>query len=344
MQELMFVGGYTRLPRTGADDVAAGIATVVWHSGPGVFELRHVTPSYDNPSWLTYDAERGRLYATSEVAEWIEGMIVAYDVDHARGTLTFSGLAGSGGSAPCHIALSPDGTTLAVSNFGTADPRLGADYSLCLIDAGTLRRSGTFLPPHRPSSNVRQQRSHGHFAEFSQDGLTLDFVDLGEDALYELRSNDLEAPGRAIAFPAGAGPRHFARSPATGIRYVALELNGSIAWIDESGAVRPVHLGGQPSGIRCSADGRFLYVALRQLDQIAVLSLSENGEANPISFAHCGGVTPRDLVLSSDGSTLFVANQDSNNLVALPVDQASGAVGDPRATLRLCAPSSIAIM
>lgn len=127
-------------------------------------------------------------------------------------------------------------------------------------------------------------------------------------------------------------------------RYVALELDGSVALAGPDGVDDPVRLGGQPSGIRGSADGRFLYVALRQLDQIAVLAVRDDGRPEPIQFAPCGGRTPRDLVISTTGNTLFVANQDSNGLAALSVDVATGRLGAVRANLVLGAPSSIAIV
>jgi len=93
------------------------------------FGVLGVTPGYDNPSWLAFDPMHHRLYATSEVAEWSEGLVVAYDVDVAHGKLAFAGLTASGGSSPCHIAIAADGTTLAVSNYGTASPGARGDHS-----------------------------------------------------------------------------------------------------------------------------------------------------------------------------------------------------------------------
>jgi len=231
-----------------------------------------------------------------------------------------------------------------VANYGTADPALGADQALTVIEAATLRRIGSFAPTHRVSPGDRQQRSHGHFAGFSGDGTTIAFVDLGEDALFELPVRDPTAPIRRIDFPAGAGPRHLVASPGAGRRYVALELAGAVALLGPTGVADLVGLGGQPSGIRCSADGRFLYVALRQLDQIAVLAVRDDGRVEPVQFASCGGSTPRDLVISTTGNTMFVANQDSNGLAALSVDVATGMLGAVRANLALGAPSSIVIV
>lgn len=174
--------------------------------------------------------------------------------------------------------------------------------------------------------------------------MAIAFLDLGEDALFELPVNAPLAPSRRIDFPAGAGPRHMVSVRKLGHRYVTLELDGSVTLVEPDGVDDPVRLGGQPSGIRCSADGRFLYVALRQLDQIAVLAVRDDGRPEPIQFAPCGGRTPRDLVISTTGNTLFVANQDSNGLAALPVDVATGRLGAVRANLVLGAPSSIAIV
>lgn len=343
MRDLMFVGGYTRQSPHVPQAAAEGIVAVTWDRQRQSFGVLGVTPGYDNPSWLAFDPMHQRLYAASEVAEWSEGLVVAYDVDVAHGKLAFAGLTASGGSSPCHIAIAADGTTLAVSNYGTASPGARGDHSLSLFSAATLRPLGAFAPPHRPSDNPRQERPHGHFAQFAEDGSTVWYADLGEDALFALSVDRPAAAAQRIELPAATGPRHFVRHPRTGDFFVVLELAGLAASI---GAVGPSHLlelGGQPSGIRLSNDSRFLYVALRGLDEIAVLRIRNGRQLELIQRAGCGGTTPRDLVLATDGLTLLVANQDSNNLAAIPVDPSTGMLGPATEVLSLGSPTSIAI-
>lgn len=343
MIELMFVGGYTHPAVHVHEASAKGISAVQWDGRLHELRITEVTTSYINPSWVTFDPVRNRLYAVSEVADWNEGLVAAYAIVDTRGRLVFQGITGTGGSSPCHIAVSPDGTLLVVSNYGLAPPTAWTDHVISLIETASLSRVGAFVPQHRPSPNARQERPHGHFAEFSADGSSFTYSDLGEDALFTMRARDLTSPLGVVSLPIGSGPRHFVTDRNTGCRFVVLELDGAVASVAPSGSIQVVKLGGQPSGIRQSVNGRFLYVALRMLNQIAVLEVESGGHIEVIQFASSGGITPRDLCLSAEGDILFVANQDNNCLAALRVDPQNGMLRGTRSELSIGSPSSIAL-
>ncbi len=62
-------------------------------------------------------------------------------------------------------------------------------------------------------------------------------------------------------------------------------------------------------------DGRFVYVSIRGLNLLAVLSVGEDGRLSFMQNIPCGGTNPRGLALSPDGRMVLVMNRDSGNIV-----------------------------
>ena len=80
-----------------------------------------------------------------------------------------------------------------------------------------------------------------------------------------------------------------------------------------------------PSGILVSRDGRFVYVGNRRNETIAMLTVDVKDGALTLAqvFVH-GGKTARELVLDPTEKFLLVACQDSNEIVVLGRDGATG--------------------
>ena len=126
--------------------------------------------------------------------------------------------------------------------------------------------------------------------------------------------------------PQPAGPRV----------YVSNEMSGTVSVVDPSTrkVVSTITVGKRPRGIRASADGKTIYVALsgspiagpgvdesklpppeRQYDGIGVIDIA-SGQLTRILK---GGTDPEQFAISADGTRLFIANEDAGLTTVLDV-------------------------
>lgn len=84
---------------------------------------------------------------------------------------------------------------------------------------------------------------------------------------------------------------------------------------EETGDIKPA-----PSDIVISRDGAFLYVSIRGINMISVISTGESGQMKLIQNISCGGDNPRGLCLSPDGKYLYVCNVNSDQAVSFTVE------------------------
>ena len=294
----------------------------------------------DNPTWVAVDAHRPRLYAASEVGEWNEGTVSAYDFDAATGALRYVNKQSSLGSTTCHLGLSPDGRFLACANYAVISPDERPDQSsaLYVLGAGELppaigraRQTGT-----GPNAQ-RQERSHGHCALFSPNSRILWVADLGLDRLcaYTVDGAGLRAtPDRDVVFEGGRGPRHAAFHPDGKTIFVVHELRAGVSVCAFDGA-RATHVETvdmaypgpvDPAALQVSPDGRHVYASVRTAGEIVGFAVGEDRRLIEIGRWACGGKTPRDARLSPSGRHLLVANQDAGRVTVFRRDPLSGAL------------------
>ncbi|GAA3802433.1 beta-propeller fold lactonase family protein [Sphaerisporangium flaviroseum] len=309
---MLYIGGYT--PGTGGS--GAGL-TVVRREESGILKALAESAA-PGPSFLALHPRLPVLYA---VLECEEGGVAAYSADPYGPGLLADGT--SGGSYPCHLAVDPTGTWLAVTNYG--------DGTLAMYRLGS---SGLFdgrprLFPHRGHGPdpARQAEPHAHQAVFGP-GRALHVTDLGTDEIrrYLLGTEPDLHPEGPVRLAPGSGPRHMAHRE--GRWYVAGELDGMIAVYDAewrelgrtpaSAAMGP----NQVSHIEPSADGRHLYVANRGPDTIAVFEVDGEQESQSVGTGlsrvaevGSGGLWPRHFAVAGDH--MYVANQRSDAVATL---------------------------
>jgi 6-phosphogluconolactonase len=151
---------------------------------------------------------------------------------------------------------------------------------------------------------------------------------------------------------AGAGPRRLAFHPAGRALYVVNELNSTVtacAFDPDSGRLDPAEsastvphdVAGEnnPSAVRVSPDGRFVYVANRGHDSIAVIST----EPRPRLLANfpSGGEFPRDIAFVDGGRLLHVANERSDLVTTLAVDPEDGGLVPTEQSLAFPGPTRL---
>ncbi|GAA2621927.1 hypothetical protein GCM10010399_61390 [Dactylosporangium fulvum] len=283
------------------------------------------------PSFLSVGPS-GVLYAVNERDE---GGVSAFTPDgELINTLP------TGGASPCHLAVT-SGFVLA-ANYGGGSV---AVFSL-RPDGGLDRR--TDLTQHAGGSVHPERQESAHAHQVTVRDHMVHVVDLGMDALVHYRLNPagtLEHMRTTTVQPLGSGPRHLVFHP-TGRVFVANELNSTVSTytsgfelldVRPSVLVQPVG-DNFPSELVLSPDGRRLYVANRGNDTITTFSVEDDGLL-PIDEVSTGGTWPRHVTLL--GGALCVANQHSDTVTLLELDQTSGVPHPARVVVEHPSPSVV---
>jgi len=196
-----------------------------------------------NPSWLTLDLNRNRVYAVNENGPGHPdpvGRVSAFILAPTSGKLSVLEQQITLGDEPTHLSQSRDGRYLFVSNYGS---RANPGGSLAVVP---LAKDGTLLPvtqiaTHKASEvhPERQQSAHVHSAVMSPNGKTLFVSDLGADKIFVYRYDPTnaerplsQADPAFISLPDGSGPRHLVFSPDGSQAYATLELSAQVARFD----------------------------------------------------------------------------------------------------------------
>ena len=329
-ERMLYVGTYTQRD-------SEGIYFYRFDTESGALRREAVYPALANPSFLALHPGGQTLYAVNEDQE--AGQVSSFAIDSSSGGLTFLNRQPTHGSAPCHLAVEPEGNTLVVANYYSGNVAvypLNAD--------GSIGRPVQDIQHHGSGPNrERQEAAHAHSATVSPDGGRVCVADLGIDKvmIYCIVNGRLEANAPDhLPLHAGAGPRHFDFHPNGRFGYVINELDLTVtacAYDGGSGALTPFQtLSTLPedvedrSGFSCadihvSPDGRFVYGSNRGHDTIAVFAVDDvSGQLTPAGHASTRGRTPRNFTLDPTGAWLLAANQDSDDIGVFRRDTDSG--------------------
>jgi len=337
----VYIGTYTR-------GDSEGIYQVQLDAESGEITLNGLAAETENPSFLALHPELPVVYAVGEMAAG--GTVSAFAVDAETGALSPINAQSSEGPGPCHVAVSPDGTLVAVANYS------GGNIALFpLQDGGGLEPATAVMQHEGASVHARQQQPHAHAVIFDHGGQHLFAADLGIDKLmsYRVAGTSLEPnePPHADLAP-GAGPRHFVFHPSGRFAYAVNELDNTVtafAYDAESGALETLHsIGTLPDGfeesnttaeIRMHPSGRFLYASNRGHDSIAAFAIDgDTGRLEALGQTSTQGSTPRNFNLDPDGKWLLAANQNSNSIVVFAVDPDAGTLTPAGHSLEVPAP------
>lgn len=151
--------------------------------------------------------------------------------------------------------------------------------------------------------------------------------------------NDYQ-PAGDINFPDHSGPRHGIFNKAHTQFYAVSEwsnelfifqVNGKEFTLVQTLSVLPKDGYEEKSkpaaaAIRLSRDEKFLYVSVRGIDIITVFQLREETDKTAAIIQHftCGGIHPRDFVLSQNEKYMLVANRFEGGIVSIERDRKSG--------------------
>jgi 6-phosphogluconolactonase len=331
-KRILYVGTYTE----GFED---GIHIYLFNDNNGKLSDLKIPIKANNPSFLTVSADKRFVYAVSEVEDPEtnnSGSVLAYEIE-IGGKLKLLNQVLTNGANPCHVAVSPDGKKLVVSNYSS-----GSLSFFDILPDGSISEMVQRIQ-HEGSGPMasRQKEPHAHSARFDVKNKFVYAADLGID---ELKVYNW-VPGIFQITPAsqpfvkitpGAGPRHFDLSQDGNFIYLINELNSTITVLIRYGNVWkglqsiktiPKDYKGENwcADIHLSADGRFVYGSNRGQNTIAVFKRDLiSGKLELIQSISVEGNWPRNFTLDPSGDFLLSANQKSNDITVFRIDPLTG--------------------
>ncbi|WEK51647.1 MAG: lactonase family protein [Candidatus Kaistia colombiensis] len=340
----LYIGGCNRPTPYFASANARGISIFGFEPASATATPIGAQGGIDNPTFLTAAPDGGTLYATSEVAEWNEGLLSAYAIDPASGALSYLNRQSTLGSITAHASLDRAARFVLIANYMMTPETEAPNQSVAVFprraDGGLDPAAASAAHPGHGPDAGRQERSHAHCVQATPDNRHIVVSDLGIDRLVSYRfdaATGAIAKAGETALPPGSGPRHFAFHPTQPFAYVVNELASTVASLavdPQSGLFTVLDVtptlddttGNHCSEIKLGPDGRFLYVANRGHDSLSIFAIGADGIARRREAVPSGGNTPRHFAFSPDGRTLAVANQDSDVVTLFGVDAEDGSL------------------
>ncbi len=202
------------------------------------------------------------------------------------------------GVGPHEVAVSPDGRSAVVCNYGQREP--GNTLTVIDVAAGRVGRTidlGEHLRPHG--------------IQFFPDGRTLAItaemegavllVDAGTGAVSAVIATEQDASHMLVLSPDGARI------------YVANIRSGTMTAIDAAArqVIKVVPTGEGAEGIDVSPDGALVWVANRGADTLTIIDAET---LEPVDTLRCGQ-SPIRLKFTPDGARVLVSNAGSGDVV-----------------------------
>ncbi len=338
----MYIGGYATAEQP-------GIHACTFDDATGELSNRSSFAGIVNPSYLLVHPNGRWLYAVSETSQQQDGtpgMVWALQCTRDPWSIEPINHQMSGGDWPCHLEINATGQWLLVSNYGS-----GTVSVLPILPDGALGEM-TDLIQHkgRGPNSKRQEGPHVHSATFTPDQHFVLVADLGMDALivyaFDTVAGRLREHTR-ISARQGVGPRFKVFHPGGQCVYVNNELDNTVVVYDydaENGRLRerqivetlpPNASESAIAGIQISPSGNRLYISNRGHDSISIFEIEADGRLMRLAIRPCGGQCPRNITITPSGRFLLVANQESNEVVVLPVLDGVEALGAPVARINV---------
>lgn len=289
-----------------------------------------VAAELENPTYLTITDDQQFLYSVVKDGE--SGGIAAFRILQGIQLQELNRSLETGAS-PCHVYSGPNQSILT------------ANYHKGTVTYYKSQENGSITEPlsvgkHEGSGpDPRQEKAHTHYSGFTPDNKYIVVSELGIDQIitYQIVNDQLVEIHR-LATKAGSGPRHLTFHPKRHYAYVMTEFSSEVIVLKynpEDGSFEQkqvistlpesFHENNQGSAIHISSDGKFVYVANRGHDSIAVFEVNqETFELSMIEHFSSEGNWPRDFMLDPSEKFLVVANQNSSNLVLYSRDTTTG--------------------
>ena len=212
------------------------------------------------------------------------------------------------GRGPHELALSPDGRTAYVANFGRFGVFPAGDTmhtkpgnTVTVLDLTNRRVKTTFdFGTHTGQHGVATSKDGSHVWLTSETPNALLEVEAATGKLLHVWPTQQERTHLVVPSP---DEKRF---------YITNTVSGSLTIVDRaSGAAKSIPIGGGAEGITVSPDGREVWVAWRNDSKISVVSTATDAVVETFSAA---GEGPQRIQFTPDGSQVWSSNVRSNTL------------------------------
>jgi 6-phosphogluconolactonase len=345
---LAYVGTYS------APGNGRGIHVYRFDPATGALTPHQVLEHAGSPSSLALSPDRTHLYSANEGTPDGDkaGSVSAFAIDPADGRLRLLNTVSSGGAGPAHLSVHPAGGHVLVANYaGGCVAVLPIRKNGEVAPPSDVQHDSGPLGPFRATSAAPgsfaisgHDAPHAHMIAADPSGRFVLSTDLGLDRIYVWRFD--AAAGRLLpndppfaTVPPGDGPRHFAFHPHRRWLFCLQEEGSTLIRFDYDGeagrltarqslSTLPAGFAGTSfaSEIEVSADGRFVYVANRLHDTVAVFSIGPDGALAPRGEEWTRGDYPRHFATDPSGRFLLVCNQRGDSLTTFRRDPGTGAL------------------
>ncbi len=338
-ETLVYLGTYT-----GGE--SKGIYRSTLAEGSGRLSDPVLAAELENPSFLVVSPDQKYLFAVSENGKFKgeKGGGVSSFVIGEDGGLTLVNQVNSGGGAPCHISIDPEGKCLLVANYmggSTSSYQITVDGKIVLPAAeGFIQHEG------QGAQLPRQASPHAHSVNVDPSGNRAYVADLGLD---KVLIYNLDAVAGTVApndppflkLPDATGPRHFSFHPSGKWAYTNLEMSLEVAALShdpETGALNVLEIeptmpegmgrkGNSTAECLVHPTGKWVYVSNRGHNTIAAFAIDQKtGKLDFIERESTQGKTPRNFGIDPSGKFLIAGNQGSGNVVVLKINQDTGSL------------------
>lgn len=249
-------------------------------------------------------------------------------------------------TAPCHVALSTDGTKMIFAAY------TAATAGVLPVNGGEVKSAILSNEGAGPNKR-RQQKAFAHFAFYTPDARRIGVINLGCDRIHFFDAQTMtEDKALMIRMDPGDGPRHAIWAKDNRYLYVINELGSTVTAFSFDGkafakvgkwTMLPPECdsrtadGDSPaskaSAIKFTADGKILMASNRGHESIAFYDVdTETGRLSLRNIAKLTGSFPRDFELMPGERFMIVGHEHSNEIQVYAFDRAActlKAVGAP---------------
>ena len=336
----LLIGTYT------SPDKSKGIYTYTIDMNKGIFTEKSVTTGIQNPSFLAVTPDKKFVYSVSESA--VGSSANAFSFNDKTGYLKIINSSLTKSNGPCFLSVTPNHVFTAnydggsISVFGKK-----ADGSLTDV-LQVIQHTGKSI------NTERQNEPHVHQVIVTPDNKYVLANDLGTDkvTVYQYNQNAITnvlTPFDTLNVKPGSGPRHSAFSKDGTKLYLAQEIdgtvsvlglkNGKLKLIQETTVDYKTGIINRTADIHLSQDENFLYVTNRgTANDITCFSVEKNGKLTFRQQVSTGGDGPRNFAITPDGNYVFVANQNTDNIVIFKRDRITGLLTNTGKQIKVGAP------
>lgn len=325
----LYVSGYS--------DQHAGIYQVVFDAKNNSFEILSSNNESINPIHIIIKDDF--LFSANEIKDI--GRVSSFKIEKS-GALRLVNRIDGPGSETCDISVGDN--VVYAANYGS-----GNIFSI------PFEKDGNLIEIMTNMDHVGSE-PRAHSTILSKNKKFLYEANLGNDRIYHyevffegvIRTHSKKESTKLDDFE---GPRHMTIDSSGKYLYIVTEFGNSVYAYEideESGILTLVdkirlieEVESYAADIHFSKDEKYLYASLRGADEIVQIKVKD-GKLKVVDKFYAGGKSPRSFKISDDGKYMFIANQGSNKVSVLKIDQHDGSLSEELSSLDVFSPTSIA--